>query len=137
MLLVLISLALVGLILIQQGKGADIGAAFGSGSANALLGSAGAANTMTRLTTWLAVGFFAITFGLAYIASQKAATIDTLGLPDAALIEQQQAASAAAAAAAAEEAPVVEEYAPPAEPAAAPANDAPDWQGEDLAPPTE
>ncbi len=91
MLLVLTSLALIGLILIQQGKGADVGAAFGSGSANTFFGSAGSASFMTRLTTWLAIAFFAITFGLAYIAKEKAVALNQIGLPSAALLEEQGA----------------------------------------------
>jgi len=89
MLLVLTSLALIALILIQQGKGADVGAAFGSGSANTFFGSAGSASFMTRLTTWLAIAFFGITFALAYIAKEKAAAMDQIALPSAAIAEQQ------------------------------------------------
>ena len=55
--------------MIQQGKGADVGAAFGSGSSNTVFGSSGGATAMTRLTTWLAIGFFVIAFGLAYTES--------------------------------------------------------------------
>ena len=50
-------------MLLQQGKGADVGAAFGSGSSNTMFGSSGGATFMTRVTTWLAVGFFVIAFG--------------------------------------------------------------------------
>ena len=53
-LLVIDALALITLVLIQQGKGADVGAAFGSGSSNTVFGSSGGATAMTRLTTWLA-----------------------------------------------------------------------------------
>ncbi|MEM1434050.1 MAG: preprotein translocase subunit SecG [Pseudomonadota bacterium] len=81
MLLVIDALALVALVMLQQGKGADVGAAFGSGSSNTVFGSAGGASFITRLTVWLAVGFFAISFGLAYIAKQKAEDLGTLGLP--------------------------------------------------------
>lgn len=81
MLLVATSLALIGLILLQQGKGADMGAAFGSGSASGLFGSAGAGGFLTRITTWLAVLFFGITFALAYIAKEKAGSFQDLSLP--------------------------------------------------------
>ena len=64
-LLIIDALALTTLVLLQQGKGADVGAAFGSGSSNTMFGSSGGASFMTRVTTWLAVGFFAIAFGLA------------------------------------------------------------------------
>ena len=57
-LLVIDALALIALVLIQQGKGADVGAAFGSGSSNTVFGSSGGATAMTRITTWLSIGFF-------------------------------------------------------------------------------
>ena len=59
-LLVLDAIALTVLVLLQQGKGADVGAAFGSGSSNTMFGSAGSASVLTKLTAWLAIGFFAI-----------------------------------------------------------------------------
>ena len=71
-LLVVDAIALVVLVLLQQGKGADVGAAFGSGSANTLFGSAGSASFLTKATAWLAIGFFAISFGLAYAAKEQA-----------------------------------------------------------------
>ena len=67
-LLVIDALALIALVLIQQGKGADVGAAFGSGSSNTVFGSSGGATAMTRITTWLSIGFFVIAFSLAYTA---------------------------------------------------------------------
>ena len=67
-LLVLDALALTVLVLLQQGKGADVGAAFGSGSSNTVFGASGSATFLTKATAWLAIGFFAITFGLAYTA---------------------------------------------------------------------
>lgn len=82
-LLVLVSLSLIGLVLLQQGKGANIGAAFGGGGANSVFGSVGPANFLQRITTWLAIGFFAITFGLAYIAAERARSDDAFTLPDA------------------------------------------------------
>ena len=74
-LLVVDAIALVVLVLLQQGKGADVGAAFGSGSANTLFGSAGSASFLTKATAWLAIGFFGISFGLAYAAKEQAATL--------------------------------------------------------------
>ncbi len=71
-LLVVDAIALGALVLIQQGKGADVGAAFGSGSANTFFGSAGSAPFLTKLTVWLAIGFFLISFGLAYTAKERA-----------------------------------------------------------------
>ncbi len=82
-LLIIDAIALTVLVLVQQGKGADVGAAFGSGSANTVFGSAGGGNAMTRITTWLAVGFFVIAFGLAYTAKERAAASSMLGIPQA------------------------------------------------------
>jgi len=82
MLLVADSIALAVLVLIQQGKGADVGAAFGSGSANTVFGSGGSASFLTKLTVWLAIGFFFIAFGLAYTAKERAAGMDDLGVPE-------------------------------------------------------
>ena len=70
-LLVLDALALIGLVLLQQGKGADVGAAFGSGSSGTVFGSSGGANFLTRLTTFFAVLFFVLSFGLAYLAKER------------------------------------------------------------------
>lgn len=53
----ILSVSLILLVLIQQGKGADMGAAFGAGSSNSLFGAAGAANLLTRLTTGIAIAF--------------------------------------------------------------------------------
>lgn len=82
-LLVLVSLALVGLVLLQQGRGANVGAAFGGG-AGSVFGSVGPANFLQRLTTWMAVFFFLITFGLAYVAKEQAVGQDEDLLPEAA-----------------------------------------------------
>lgn len=80
-LLVADAVGLTVLVLLQQGKGAEVGAAFGSGSANTVFGSAGAGSFMTKLTVWLAVGFFLIAFGLAYTAKQRASEVTIEGLP--------------------------------------------------------
>ena len=80
-LLVLDAIALTVLVLLQQGKGADVGAAFGSGSANTMFGSVGTTSFLTKATAWLAIGFFVIAFGLAYLAKQRAETAGTLGIP--------------------------------------------------------
>ena len=80
-LLVVDALALIVLVLIQQGKGADVGAAFGSGGSNTMFGSAGSGSFLSRTTTWLSVGFFLISFGLAYTAKERAASVGTLGIP--------------------------------------------------------
>lgn len=71
-LLVVVSVSLGGLVLIQQSKGADIGAAFGSGAANTLFGSSGATSFIVKFTAALAIGYFLIAFGLAYTAKERA-----------------------------------------------------------------
>ena len=71
-LLVLVSVSLGGLVLVQQSKGADIGAAFGSGAANTLFGSSGATSFIVKFTAALAIGYFLIAFGLAYTAKERA-----------------------------------------------------------------
>lgn len=81
MLLVVDAVALGALVLLQQGKGADVGAAFGSGSSNTVFGSAGSTSFLTKVTVWLALGFFLIAFGLAYTARERAANTQELGVP--------------------------------------------------------
>lgn len=68
----LIAVALIGLILIQRGRGADIGAAFGSGASQTVFGSQGSASFLTRTTAVLATLFFLSSLGLAYSYSQQA-----------------------------------------------------------------
>ena len=65
---VISSILVIVLVLLQQGKGADMGAAFGSGSAGSMFGAAGAANFLSRATKWAAIVFFATTIGLAWVA---------------------------------------------------------------------
>ncbi|TNC80571.1 MAG: preprotein translocase subunit SecG [Oleiphilus sp.] len=69
---VLVSLALVALVLLQQGKGAEAGASFGGGASQTVFGSAGSGNFLTRSTSTLAVIFFVTSITLAIIAKQKA-----------------------------------------------------------------
>ncbi len=74
---VLSSLTIISLVLLQQGKGADMGSAFGSGSAGSLFGATGAANFMSRATKWAAVVFFISTIGLAYVTNRGTKGQDT------------------------------------------------------------
>lgn len=67
---VLLAVGLIGLILIQHGKGADAGAAFGSGASSTVFGARGAASFLTRLTALLAIVFFANSLGLAYLSAR-------------------------------------------------------------------
>ena len=107
----LVALAIIGLIMLQQGKGADMGASFGSGASQTLFGSDGSGNVLTKATAWLVALFFASSFGLALLANQKSVVVDDLGLeiPPAALEIEAPAALE-------EELPVLEEAMPAAEP---------------------
>ena len=68
---VLAAISVIGLVLVQHGKGADMGAAFGSGASGSLFGSTGSANFLSRTTAVLAAVFFITSLTLAYIASNK------------------------------------------------------------------
>ena len=68
---VIVALCIIGLVLLQHGKGADVGAAFGSGASGSLFGASGSANFLSRTTAVLAVVFFVTTFVLAYLVSNK------------------------------------------------------------------
>jgi len=68
---VLLAIGIIGLILIQHGKGADVGAAFGSGASGTVFGSQGSASFLTRLTAILATLFFVNSLALAYLASNR------------------------------------------------------------------
>jgi preprotein translocase subunit SecG len=75
----LVALAIIGLILLQRGKGADMGASFGGGASQTVFGSSGGGNVLTSATGWLSALFFATSFGLAMIADQQYADTDDLG----------------------------------------------------------
>jgi preprotein translocase subunit SecG len=81
---VLLALGLVGLILIQHGKGADAGAAFGSGAAGSVFGARGAHSFLYKLTAILAIGFFVTSISLAYFASNERAAAS----PDQSIMSQ-------------------------------------------------
>ena len=82
---VITSLLIIGLVLIQQGKGADMGASFGSGGSQTVFGVQGGGNLLTRWTAILAFVFFACSLSLAYFAREKSETgfEYTISLPDA------------------------------------------------------
>ena len=69
---VILAASLIALILLQHGKGADAGAAFGSGSSGTVFGAAGGASVLQKITTWIAVGFFVVTMGLSEHLTQIA-----------------------------------------------------------------
>jgi preprotein translocase subunit SecG len=68
---VLIALAIIGLVLLQHGKGADMGSGFGGGASGSLFGATGSANFLSRTTAVLATIFFLTSLGLAYVATSK------------------------------------------------------------------
>ena len=104
----LVALVIIGLIMLQQGKGADMGASFGAGASQTLFGSDGSGNVLTRSTAWLVAAFFATSFGLALIASQASQPVNDLGIdiPAATMQAEQPAIN--------EELPVVEDDIPTA-----------------------
>lgn len=72
----LISLALIGLVLIQRGKGADMGASFGAGASNTVFGASGSGNFLSRSTAILATLFFAISLILGAMTAGKEKQVD-------------------------------------------------------------
>jgi preprotein translocase subunit SecG len=102
----IVALAIIGMIMLQQGKGADMGASFGAGGSQTLFGSDGSGNVLTRATSWLVVLFFASSFSLALLANQKSAPVDDLDLeiPASMTTQAQEAVES--------EFPVLEEEAP-------------------------
>ena len=82
-----VAIGVVGFVLIQQGKGADAGASFGSGASGTVFGSQGSSSFLSRFTAVLAAVFFATSLGLAFYAKDRANTITQLGLPDPAVLE--------------------------------------------------
>src|SRR4051812_4700910 len=89
----LTAISMIGLILVQHGKGADMGAAFGSGSSGSLFGASGSANFLSRTTAVLASVFFVCTLALAYFGNLRSPTSGSV------LERAQQSAPAASAAA--------------------------------------
>ena len=65
------AIAIIALILLQRGKGAEMGASFGGGASQTLFGAAGSGNFFSRMTSLAAIVFFATSFGLAFIAKEK------------------------------------------------------------------
>ena len=96
----LIALGIIALVLLQRGKGADAGAAFGAGASGTVFGARGSGSFFSRATAILATAFFASSLTLAYLSSQRSAGPESL-LQDAAIVEEQV-----------EEAPVINEEMP-------------------------
>ena len=91
---ILSALVMIGLVLVQHGKGADMGASFGSGASGSLFGATGSANFLSRSTAACATVFFACTLGLAFVAHDR-----PRGASSSVLDRPATAASAAASAA--------------------------------------
>ncbi|HQT31514.1 MAG TPA: preprotein translocase subunit SecG [Thiobacillus sp.] len=77
---IIVSIAVIALVLLQHGKGADMGAAFGSGSSGSLFGATGSANFLSRSTAVLASLFFLTSLGLAYFGLQQHKSSSVLDL---------------------------------------------------------
>jgi len=95
------ALGIIGLVLLQHGKGADMGAAFGSGASGSLFGATGSANFLSRTTAVLAAIFFVSTLTLTYLGSYKSKpSAGVLGVATAPVAASAAGASAPAASAA-------------------------------------
>jgi len=84
---ILVSLGLIGLIMIQQGKGAEAGASFGGGASQTVFGSQGSGNFLTKTTKYLAIIFFITSISLAVIAKQRSEVTAQELLPTASQLE--------------------------------------------------
>ena len=78
---ILVCVGIISLVLLQQGKGADVGAAFGSGSSNTIFGSRGPASFLFKLTAFLVVLFFITSIALTYFQGKAARAANELTLP--------------------------------------------------------
>jgi preprotein translocase subunit SecG len=99
---ILSAIAMIGLVLIQHGKGADMGASFGSGASGSLFGATGSANFLSRSTAVCATVFFAVTLGMSVISTGRGSAhaaevnrLDALSAPASAASAPANAASTA------------------------------------------
>ena len=113
------AIAIIGLVLLQHGKGADMGAAFGSGATGSLFGATGSSNFMSKSTGVAAAIFFVATLSLSYITTHRANNVSG------GVMDRAQVTAPAAPAAAPGAAPAVAPVAPAAPAAAAPVAPAP------------
>ena len=105
---IIVAIALIGLVLLQQGKGADMGAAFGSGASSTVFGSRGSANFLTRTTGMLATVFFITSLVLAYFSGKESVSESVVDRVDmVAPVEQTAPAAEVPQAPAAEDVPLV------------------------------
>ena len=89
----LVSLGIIVLILLQQGKGAEAGASFGAGASGTMFGSEGSSNFLSKLTAILVAIFFISSLSLAYLAKQKVESLSLEGLPSIDMPIQEQGSS--------------------------------------------
>ena len=87
---VLVALAIIGLVLLQHGKGADMGSGFGGGASGSLFGATGSANFLSRTTAILATIFFLLSLALAYVATKKPVETGGGGVMDAVRKQEQE-----------------------------------------------
>ena len=87
---VIVAIELIAFVLIQHGKGADAGAAFGSGSSSTVFGSQGSGSFLTKVTTFLAIVFLANSLLLAYLASQSLRDVPESLLDTTPVVEQNE-----------------------------------------------
>jgi preprotein translocase subunit SecG len=117
------ALGVIGLVLLQHGKGADMGAAFGSGASGSLFGASGSANFLSRTTAVLATVFFVSTLALTYLGSYHAKP--SAGVLGASVPAPAQVANAASAPAASAPVASVPAAASPVAAASAPGSNVP------------
>lgn len=84
---VLLAAAIIALVLLQQGKGAEAGASFGAGASQTVFGSTGNAGFMVKITALVAAILFATSFALAYFAKERAMSVSEVGIPSLQVIE--------------------------------------------------
>ncbi|RAU16591.1 preprotein translocase subunit SecG [Nitrincola tibetensis] len=84
---VLLAAAIIALVLLQQGKGAEAGASFGGGASQTVFGSTGSGSFMVKITALAAAILFATSFALAYFAKERAANVTEVGIPSVSVIE--------------------------------------------------
>ena len=92
---IVVCIALIMIVLLQTGKGADMGAAFGGGSSQTLFGSTGASTFLSKATTAAAIVFMLTSLGLAYMSSHRTATESVVTAPTAPIESPAQPATGA------------------------------------------
>ncbi|NRA18995.1 MAG: preprotein translocase subunit SecG [Oceanospirillaceae bacterium] len=87
---VLLAAAIIALVMLQQGKGAEAGASFGAGASQTVFGSQGSGSFLARATAVMAACLFATSFALAYFAKEQAGYVSEIGIPSAAMVQQAE-----------------------------------------------